>query len=59
MKHKNIFIFSTGLILSNIYFAIEDNKKLNKLRSEIKKKGDDYAVSNEQIINRRGCERIN
>jgi hypothetical protein len=33
---KNILGFGTGLILGNIYFAIEDNKKLNKLRAEIK-----------------------
>lgn len=36
MKQKNIFSFFTGLILANIYFAIEDNKKLNKLRDEFK-----------------------
>lgn len=33
---KNILGFSSGLILANIYFAIEDNKKLNKIREEIK-----------------------
>ena len=32
MKHKKIFSFFTGLILGNIYFAIEDNNKLNKLK---------------------------
>ncbi len=52
MKHKKIFGFFTGLILSNIYFAIEDNKKLNKLR-------DEFKSLNEQIIVRRGCKRIN
>lgn len=52
MKHKNIFIFSTGLILSNIYFAIEDNKKLNKLR-------DEFKSLNEQITNRQRNKRIN
>ena len=33
---KNILGFSSGLILGNIYFAIEDHKKLTKLREEIK-----------------------
>ena len=33
---KFILTFFTGLISANIYFAIEDNKKLNKLRTEIK-----------------------
>lgn len=35
MKYKNIFGFFSGLILGNIYFVVEDNKKLNKLRLEI------------------------
>jgi hypothetical protein len=57
MKHKKIFSFFTGLILGNIYFAIEDNNKLNKLRDEIKKIED--KKRNGQIINGYGNERIN
>jgi hypothetical protein len=57
MKHKKIFSFFTGLILGNIYFAIEDNNKLNKLRGEIKKIED--KKRNGQIINGYGNERIN
>jgi hypothetical protein len=37
---KNILGFATVLILGNIYFDIEDNKKLNKLRAEIKEQED-------------------
>ena len=36
MKHKKISGFFIGLILPNIYFAIEDHKKLTKLREENK-----------------------
>jgi hypothetical protein len=56
MKHKKIIGFAIGLILPNIYFAVEDNKKLNKLREEIKKIEDrklrtEIKSLNGQIIN--------
>jgi len=35
MKYKNILSFYSGLILSNIYFAIEDNKKLKQIENEL------------------------
>ena len=54
---KNILGFYSGLILSNIYFAIEDNNRLNKLRDEIKKIED--RKRNGQIINGYRNERIN
>ena len=31
---KNILGFATVLILGNIYFAVEDHKKLNKLKKK-------------------------
>jgi hypothetical protein len=57
MKHKKIFCFFTGLILGNIYFAIEDNNKLNKLRAENKEIQD--RKINGQIIDGRRHTRIN
>jgi hypothetical protein len=55
MKHKKIVGFFTGLILANIYFDIEDRKKIKQIKDEIEKSQN----RNEQIINRYRNETIN
>ena len=37
MKHnKKLLGFFSGLVITNIYFAIDDQIKINKIRTEIK-----------------------